>query len=180
MDAQSGIGTFGRGFGGGAVLTRAAVQAVEESAKRAFGKRLIPQISKRLRGQGSRILNKVPGSKFQKILPSWLVSPRPVPLPDTHLATEDAVPLVGCMCHSTENLLSYYETSSARASDDFYPLDISAQTVHIVSCAYNSVMLSEIANPDWDMFHSQHEFADMHAAARAISGGPIYVSDAPG
>jgi hypothetical protein len=25
------------------------------------------------------------------------------------------------MCHSTENLLNYYETSLARASDDFYP-----------------------------------------------------------
>jgi hypothetical protein len=29
--------------------------------------------------------------------------------------------LIGCMCHSTENLLNYYETSLARASDDFYP-----------------------------------------------------------
>jgi hypothetical protein len=31
------------------------------------------------------------------------------------------VGLIGCMCHSTENLLNYYETSLARASDDFYP-----------------------------------------------------------
>ena len=83
-------------------------------------------------------------------------------------------------CHSTENLLAYYETSSARASDDFYPKDKASQTVHLVSCGYNSVMLSEIVTPDWDMFHSQHEYAAMHAAARAISGGPIYVSDSPG
>jgi raffinose synthase len=41
-------------------------------------------------------------------------------------------------------------------------------------------MLGEIATADWDMFHSRHPFAEMHAAARAVSGGPIYVSDSPG
>jgi raffinose synthase len=31
--------------------------------------------------------------------------------------------------------------------------------------------------PDWDMFQSIHPRAGFHAAARAISGGPVYVSD---
>lgn len=44
------------------------------------------------------------------------------------------------------------------------------QTTHLVSCAYNSIMLGEIAVVDWDMFHSRHPYAHMHAAARAISG----------
>ncbi|CAJ1372149.1 unnamed protein product [Effrenium voratum] len=30
------------------------------------------------------------------------------------------------------------------------------------------------------MFHSKHPSGEMHAAVRAISGGPIYVSDRPG
>lgn len=30
------------------------------------------------------------------------------------------------------------------------------------------------------MFHSQHPRAELHATARAASGGPVYVSDAPG
>jgi hypothetical protein len=34
--------------------------------------------------------------------------------------------------------------------------------------------------PDWDMFHSVHPAAEYHASARAISGGPLYVSDSPG
>ncbi|WJX95861.1 galactinol--sucrose galactosyltransferase [Trifolium repens] len=34
--------------------------------------------------------------------------------------------------------------------------------------------------PDWDMFHSLHPAAEYHASARAISGGPVYVSDKPG
>ena len=34
--------------------------------------------------------------------------------------------------------------------------------------------------PDWDMFHSKHPAALLHATARAISGSGIYVSDKPG
>lgn len=30
------------------------------------------------------------------------------------------------------------------------------------------------------MFSSRHVAAEIHAAARAVSGGPVYVSDAPG
>lgn len=33
---------------------------------------------------------------------------------------------------------------------------------------------------DWDMFHSQHPAALLHATARAVSGGGVYVSDKPG
>lgn len=59
--------------------------------------------------------------------------------------------LQGCMSHCTDNLYNYYETSLIRASDDFYPKDMASQTVHIVSCAFNSIMLGEIGTPDWDM-----------------------------
>ncbi|PWZ53372.1 putative galactinol--sucrose galactosyltransferase 1 [Zea mays] len=34
--------------------------------------------------------------------------------------------------------------------------------------------------PDWDMFHSVHPMAEYHAAARAVGGCAIYVSDKPG
>ncbi|KAF3794345.1 putative galactinol--sucrose galactosyltransferase 6 [Nymphaea thermarum] len=72
------------------------------------------------------------------------------------------------------------QTAVVRASDDFYPRDPVSHTIHIASVAYNSIFLGEFMQPDWDMFHSLHPAAEYHAAARAISGGPIYVSDAPG
>ena len=34
--------------------------------------------------------------------------------------------------------------------------------------------------PDWDMFQTRHEWAEFHAAARCVSGGPIYFTDEPG
>ncbi|ONM16673.1 putative galactinol--sucrose galactosyltransferase 2 [Zea mays] len=60
------------------------------------------------------------------------------------------------------------------------PREPTLQTLHIASVAFNSLLLGEIFIPDWDMFHSKHESAEFHGAARALSGGGVYVSDKPG
>ncbi|GIM11600.1 hypothetical protein Vretimale_15098 [Volvox reticuliferus] len=88
--------------------------------------------------------------------------------------------VINCMCHSTENLYRMTATAVARASDDFYPRDPASSHPHIAACAFNSVFLGALLQPDWDMFHSKHPAARLHAAARAVSGGPVYVSDKPG
>ncbi|KAG2451611.1 hypothetical protein HYH02_003392 [Chlamydomonas schloesseri] len=88
--------------------------------------------------------------------------------------------VINCMCHSTENLYRMTATAVARASDDFYPRDPASSHPHIAACAYNSLFLGALLQPDWDMFHSKHPAAKLHAAARAVSGGPVYVSDKPG
>ncbi|GAY37422.1 hypothetical protein CUMW_028850 [Citrus unshiu] len=87
---------------------------------------------------------------------------------------------IACMSHNTDALYCSKQTAIVRASDDFYPRDPTSHTIHIAAVAYNSVFLGEIMQPDWDMFHSLHPAAEYHGSARAISGGPIYVSDAPG
>ncbi|XP_074578056.1 putative galactinol--sucrose galactosyltransferase 6 isoform X2 [Curcuma longa] len=87
---------------------------------------------------------------------------------------------IACMSHNTDALYCSKQTAVVRASDDFYPRQSESHTIHIASVAYNSVFLGEIMLPDWDMFHSLHPAAEYHASARAISGGPVYVSDAPG
>ncbi|CAA6672606.1 unnamed protein product [Spirodela intermedia] len=66
--------------------------------------------------------------------------------------------IIACMSHSSDALYHSKQTAVVRASDDFYPRDPVSHTIHIASVAYNSY----------------------HASARAISGGPVYVSDAPG
>ncbi|KAF3782823.1 putative galactinol--sucrose galactosyltransferase 2 [Nymphaea thermarum] len=87
---------------------------------------------------------------------------------------------ISCMCHNTDGLYSAKQTAIVRASDDFYPRDPASHTIHISSVAYNTLFLGEFMQPDWDMFHSQHPAAEYHAAARAIGGCAIYVSDKPG
>ncbi|CAI9752627.1 unnamed protein product [Fraxinus pennsylvanica] len=78
--------------------------------------------------------------------------------------------------------------SLGRVGDDFWCVDPSGdpngtfwlQGCHMVHCAYNSLWMGNFIHPDWDMFQSTHPCADFHAASRAISGGPIYVSDSVG
>ncbi|KAJ1555285.1 hypothetical protein HK096_005097 [Nowakowskiella sp. JEL0078] len=84
-----------------------------------------------------------------------------------------------------------------RTSDDFYPNRIYSHTWHIyvnaVATIFSALILGPHQHPsspiyspakspiliDWDMFHSFHQFAPLHAAARVVSGGSIYVSDKP-
>lgn len=87
---------------------------------------------------------------------------------------------ISCMCHNTDGLYSAKQTAVVRASDDFYPRDPASHTIHISSVAYNTLFLGEFMQPDWDMFHSLHPAAEYHAAARAVGGCAIYVSDKPG
>ncbi|KAF2309704.1 hypothetical protein GH714_004679 [Hevea brasiliensis] len=54
------------------------------------------------------------------------------------------------------------------------------QGVHMIHCAYNSMWMGQIIQPDWDMFQSDHLCAQFHAGSRAICGGPVYVSDSVG
>eukprot|EP00262_Sarcandra_glabra_P002840 TRINITY_DN13224_c0_g1_i1.p1 TRINITY_DN13224_c0_g1~~TRINITY_DN13224_c0_g1_i1.p1 ORF type:complete len:782 (-),score=109.65 TRINITY_DN13224_c0_g1_i1:169-2514(-) len=88
--------------------------------------------------------------------------------------------IIACMSHNNDALYCSKQTAVVRASDDYYPRDPVSHTIHIAAVAYNSVFLGEFMLPDWDMFHSLHPAALYHASARAISGGPVYVSDAPG
>ena len=67
-----------------------------------------------------------------------------------------------------------------RGSDDFWPLDDASHGPHLYVNAFNSLLLSHIAVQDWDMFQSSlGRSSRMHACARAVSGGPVYVSDKP-
>ena len=50
----------------------------------------------------------------------------------------------------------------------------------MVHCAFNSLWMGNFIHPDWDMFQSTHPCGEFHAASRAISGGPIYISDSVG
>jgi raffinose synthase len=66
-----------------------------------------------------------------------------------------------------------------RSSDDFFPSKDESHPTHIRQNIFNSLWLSQMEWPDWDMFQSGHPWAGYHAMARAVSGGPVYVSDKP-
>ncbi|CAM0904155.1 unnamed protein product [Alopecurus aequalis] len=88
--------------------------------------------------------------------------------------------LICCMSHNSDTIFSALKSAVARASEDFMPNEPTMQTLHLAYVTFNSLLLGEIFIPDWDMFHSKHESAEFHGAARALSGGGVYVSDKPG
>nr|XP_043607898.1 probable galactinol--sucrose galactosyltransferase 5 [Erigeron canadensis] len=97
--------------------------------------------------------------------------------------------VIASMEHCNDFMLLGTETIAlGRVGDDFWCTDPSGdpngtfwlQGCHMVHCAYNSLWMGNFIQPDWDMFQSTHPCAEFHAASRAISGGPIYISDTVG
>ncbi|GAB1310561.1 Raffinose synthase Sip1 [Madurella fahalii] len=69
-----------------------------------------------------------------------------------------------------------------RNSDDFFPLEPASHPWHVWANGHNALLTQHLnVLPDWDMFQTgAREYAGFHAAARCVSGGPIYITDVPG
>ncbi|KAK1853305.1 raffinose synthase sip1 [Colletotrichum chrysophilum] len=68
-----------------------------------------------------------------------------------------------------------------RNSDDFFPEIPASHPWHVWTNAHNSLLTQHLnILPDWDMFQTVHDYSGFHAAARCVSGGPIYITDVPG
>ncbi|KAK5195847.1 hypothetical protein LTR99_002371 [Exophiala xenobiotica] len=68
-----------------------------------------------------------------------------------------------------------------RNSDDFFPDVATSHAWHVFVNAHNALFVQHLnVLPDWDMFQSSHPYSGFHAAARCLSGGPIYITDTPG
>lgn len=87
--------------------------------------------------------------------------------------------LINCMSCSNDMMYSALSTTLTRTSDDFFPARPASHGLHLYANAFVSLWFGEFVHPDWDMFQSSHELGAYHAAGRALSGGPIYVSDKP-
>nr|POE77769.1 putative galactinol--sucrose galactosyltransferase 6 [Quercus suber] len=93
---------------------------------------------------------------------------------------------ISCMSQSPQLLFhSQLPTNKPRLlvrnSDDFFPEIDESHPWHIFCNAHNSLLTQHLnVLPDWDMFQTSHAWAGFHAAARCVSGGPIYFTDSPG
>ncbi|WNR42909.1 Sip1-related alpha-galactosidase [Paenibacillus roseipurpureus] len=88
--------------------------------------------------------------------------------------------LINCMGMASENVWSRPSSGLSRNSEDFFPKDSKGFHEHALQNAYNAFFHGAFYWTDWDMFWSHHTHAVHNAVLRAVSGGPVYVSDAVG
>lgn len=93
--------------------------------------------------------------------------------------------VVNCMDMTTDAAYHFGNSAIARSSEDFFPENDSYKitagnaAIHVLCNVHNALWWSQLAYPDYDMFQTYHSSAEYHAIARAISGGPIYITDNP-
>lgn len=88
--------------------------------------------------------------------------------------------MINCSSLSNDYLFNTLTSNVTRTSGDFFPEKPETHGAHIFINAHVSFWLGQFVLPDWDMFQSGHEAGDFHAAARAISGGPVYTTEVIG
>lgn len=87
---------------------------------------------------------------------------------------------INCMGMHNVNAHHRPYTALSRSSDDFLPQKPESFLPHIMQNAYNAVFHSDLFWCDYDMFQSYDVTAKISAVLRAVSGGPVYLSDAAG
>jgi raffinose synthase len=85
--------------------------------------------------------------------------------------------LINCMACSMETFYESPRSTLMRTSIDFWPDIPASHGQHLYCNSQVGVWFGEFMQPDWDMFQSAHPMGAFHAAGRAVSGGPVYVSD---
>jgi len=93
--------------------------------------------------------------------------------------------IINCMDMTAEAYYNFGKSAIARTVEDYfeytenenYNLQKGNAAAHVVQAIYNSLYFSQMVFTDFDMFQSHNPNAEFHAIARALSGGPIYLTD---
>lgn len=85
--------------------------------------------------------------------------------------------LVNCMGMAPENMWLREHSSISRSSDDFVPQVPHGFREHALQNSFNSLLQGQFFWGDWDMFWSSHVESRRNSVLRAVSGGPVYISD---
>lgn len=85
--------------------------------------------------------------------------------------------MINCMGMANEDMWNRSVSPISRCSDDFKPEDRAWFAKHIMQCSYNTIVQGQFYYCDWDMWWTDDGQAVKNSILRAVSGGPIYVSD---
>ncbi|MCQ2451253.1 MAG: alpha-galactosidase [Clostridia bacterium] len=85
--------------------------------------------------------------------------------------------MINCMGMANEDMWNRSDSPLSRCSDDFQPENRPWFAKHILQCTYNCLVQGQFYFEDFDMWWTDDGQAKKNSILRAVSGGPIYVSD---
>ncbi len=85
--------------------------------------------------------------------------------------------VINCMGMSSEDMWNRTVSAVSRCSSDFLPESAQWFKRNTIKCAYNSAVQGQLYYCDWDMWWSDDGQAVKNSILKAVSGGPIYMSD---
>ena len=85
--------------------------------------------------------------------------------------------LINCMGCASDNVFNRPKSPISRCSNDFQPESKQWFTHHILQCSYMCLMQGPVIYSDWDMWWTNDAQGVKNSVIRAISGGPVYISD---
>ncbi|MEG2067251.1 MAG: Sip1-related alpha-galactosidase [Tannerellaceae bacterium] len=90
------------------------------------------------------------------------------------------VGLMNCMAQNLLNTDHTQYSATARVSIDYKKFNKDMAKSHLFQSYANTLLQGQTVWPDHDMFHSSDSICGrMMARSKALSGGPVYLSDAP-
>ncbi len=102
---------------------------------------------------------------------------------ESHLGLEASVgvnfdgALINCMGMGMEAVLNRPVSGINRNSNDFFPHKEKSFKAHVYENVYNTLYHGIVGHGDWDMWWTNHKESKNNAYLRALSGGPLYISD---
>jgi len=88
--------------------------------------------------------------------------------------------LMNCSAQNTICMLNATNSATMRTSPDYQKNNLATSKSQILQSVFNVCWLGQTLWPDHDMFHSSDlQVGETMALTKAMSGGPIYLSDAP-
>lgn len=88
--------------------------------------------------------------------------------------------LMNCMAQNVINTDHTLHSAVTRVSIDYKKYDENMAKSHLFQSYTNTLLLGQTIWPDHDMFHSSDTICgSLMARSKAISGGPVYLSDSP-
>ncbi|MDN5213176.1 Sip1-related alpha-galactosidase [Fulvivirgaceae bacterium BMA12] len=93
---------------------------------------------------------------------------------------DNGIGLMNCSAQNTIGLMNATNSATMRTSPDYQKHNLATSKSQILQSVFNVTWLGQTLWPDHDMFHSSDkEVGEAMSVTKAMSGGPIYLSDDP-